>query len=88
MWRKSNEVIEVDSDNEDELNKPDISRTEIRVTNPLTRIHKQPLLHLVTATFVTDMVLYISYNVYISSSPDHMQYEIVYCSGHCHTGLK
>ena len=73
-------MIEVDSDDEDELNKPDISRTEIGVTNPSTRIHKQPLLHLVTVTFVIDMVLYISHNVYISSSPDHMQYEIVYCS--------
>ena len=80
MRQKSNEVIEVDSDNEDELDKPDISRTEIGVTDPSTRIHKQPLLHLVTVTFVTDMVLYISHYVYISSSPDHMQYEIVYCT--------
>ena len=54
------------------------------ITNPL-HIHKQPLLHLVTVTFVMDMVLYVSHNVYISSSPDCMQYEIVYCSPTMHS---
>ena len=47
--------------------------------SPIPRPTYIAMLHLVTVTFMTDMVPYISHNVYISSSPDHMHYEIVYC---------